>query len=93
METPAAPVNRSAGTGLTLAAIAVVVAALALPAGGAIRQLLWLAAIAAAGLGAALGFVGFTVARAGAPRLVLSLVSMVANGAIVLALLAAAVTS
>jgi len=93
METPAAPVNRSAGTSLTLAGIAVVAAVLALPASGAIRQLLWLAAVAAGGLGVALGFVGFTVARAGAPRLALALLSMVVNGAIVLALLAAAVTS
>ncbi len=47
-------------------------------------QLLGLLAIGLAALGTALGFVGFTVARAGGPRLALSLVAMLINAALVL---------
>jgi len=85
--------NRSAGTSLVIAAIAVAVALVALISGGALRQLFWLLALAAAGLGLALGFVGLTVARAGAPRLALAVLAMAANCLIALVLVVHAVTS
>jgi hypothetical protein len=93
VEPSPASANRSAGTSLLIAVIAVAVALLALITGGTLRQLFWLLALAAAGLGLALGFVGLTVARAGAPRLALAVLAMGANGLLALVLVVAAVIS
>ena len=73
------PVNRSAPTSLLAAVLAVVVLLLGLAVGGAVFQLLGLVALALAVLGVAMGFVGVTVARAGAGRLALSILAMVIN--------------
>jgi len=71
--------NRSAPTSLAIASFAALLVLLGLIPGGQIFQLLWLAALALAGLGIALGFVGLTVSRAGAGGRLLSLVALVVN--------------
>src|SRR5436305_8015815 len=89
---PGPAVNRSPATSLGVVAIACLLALAALATGGAVRQLLWLAAMAGALLGVALGFVGLTVARAGAPRLVLSVLDMAAGAVLALVLAGYAVS-
>ncbi len=81
------PVNRSAPTSLLAAVLAVVIVLLGLAAGGAVFQLLGLVALALAALGVAMGFVGVTVARAGAGRLALSILAMVVNISLALVIL------
>ena len=78
-EADSARSNRSAPTSLVVASLAVLLVLLGLIPGGQIFQLLWLAALAFAGLGIALGFVGLTVSRAGAGRRVLSALALVLN--------------
>jgi hypothetical protein len=73
------PRNRSAPTSLAIASLAALLVLLGLIPGGQLFQLLWLVALALAGLGIALGFVGLTVSRAGAGRRVLSAVALAVN--------------
>jgi hypothetical protein len=73
------PRNRSAPTSLAVASFAALLVLLGLIPGGQVFQLLWLMALALAGLGIALGFVGLTVSRAGAGRRLLSAAALVVN--------------
>jgi hypothetical protein len=74
--------NRSAPSSIIIAALAVALTLVGLIPGGQILQGLWLLALVLAVAGLALGFVGLTVARAGAGRLVASVLAMAANVAL-----------
>jgi hypothetical protein len=74
--------NRSAPSSIMIAVLAVALTLVGLIPGGQILQGLWLLALMLAVAGLALGFVGLTVARAGAGRLVASVVAMAANVAL-----------
>ena len=74
--------NRSAPSSIMIAALAVALTLVGLIPGGQILQGLWLFALVLAVAGLALGFVGLTVARAGAGRLVASVLAMAANVAL-----------
>jgi hypothetical protein len=86
------PVNRSAGASLFVFQIACLFALLSLLAGGDLRQLLWLFSMMLAWIGAALGFVGLTVARTGAGRLPVAVVGMAVNVGLALILAVSAVS-
>jgi hypothetical protein len=84
--------NRSARTSIVVFWFACTFALLALLAGGDLRQLLWLFSMLTAWLGAALGFVGLTMARAGAGRLSMAVVGMVVNVGLAVILAVSAVS-
>jgi hypothetical protein len=84
--------NRSAPTSILVAALAVALTLVGLLPGGQILQGLWLVALVLAVAGLALGFVGLTVARTGAGRLVVSVVALAANVALMVWLVVVAAT-
>jgi hypothetical protein len=84
--------NRSARTSITVFWFACMFALLSLVTGGDLRQLLWLFSMMLAWLGAALGFVGLTMARAGAGRFPMAVVGMAVNAGLALVLAVSAVS-
>ena len=86
-------VNRSAPTSLVVAALTLALLLLGFATSGQIAQLFGLLALALAAVGVWLGFVGVTVARAGAGLLALSVVAMAVSGALLVASLVLLVAS
>jgi hypothetical protein len=84
--------NRSAPTSILVAALAAALTLVGLIPGGQILQGLWLVALVLAVGGLALGFVGLTVARTGAGRLLLSVAALAANIALMAWLVVVAAT-
>jgi hypothetical protein len=84
--------NRSAPTSILVAALAVALTLVGLLPGGQILQGLWLVALVLAVAGLALGFVGLTVARAGAGRMAVSVVALALNAALMVWLVVVAAT-
>jgi hypothetical protein len=84
--------NRSAPTSILVAALAVALTLAGLLPGGQILQGLWLVALVLAVAGLALGFVGLTVARAGAGRMAVSVVALALNAALMVWLVVVAAT-
>ena len=79
--------NRSAPTSLGVSVLTLLLVAAAAAVGGQLSQLLGLVALTGSALAFSLGFVGLTVARAGAGRLALSVIALaVACGVAVVSL-------
>jgi hypothetical protein len=79
--------NRSAPTSLGVSVLTLLLVAAGAAAGGQLSQLLGLVALTGSTLAFSLGFVGLTVARAGAGRLAMSVIALaVACGVAVVSL-------
>jgi len=79
--------NRSAPTSLAVSALTLLLVAAGAATGGQLSQLLGVIALTGSALAFSLGFVGLTVARAGAGRLAMSVVALaVACGVAVISL-------